>query len=164
MIPRSDPTDALEVSRADLTQALKIVAHGIGKFAGDASLRCEHGCLSIEAGNTVAKVPARGIWPVPIFVGASWVRRIAKRMPAGDRIRLQIAEGRIYTNRYSEPCALASREHPLNPELPQVDEQRLILEAARILKPLHIRDRIWKNSCQKRARKELLRGPRKRRK
>ena len=60
MMQPSDPQHELEVSRADLTQALRIVARAIRKFSGDASLRFEDGCLSIEADNTVADAPARG--------------------------------------------------------------------------------------------------------
>ena len=108
MTPHSDPPYELEVSRADLAQALKTVVRTIGKRLGDGSLRFENGCLSIEAANTMAETPARGIWPVPIFVGNSWVRQIARKMPAGDPIRLRVAEGRIYANRYSEPCARSS--------------------------------------------------------
>ena|ERR1700722_4597304 len=74
MTPHSDPPYELEVSRADLAQALKTIVRTIGKRLGDASLRFENGCLSIEAANTMAETPARGIWPVPIFVGYSWVR------------------------------------------------------------------------------------------
>jgi hypothetical protein len=138
MTPRSEQPYELEVSRADLAQALKPVARAIGKLPGDASLRFEDGNLSVEAANTTAEAPARGAWPVPVFAGHSWVQQIANRMLAGDPIRLRVAEGRIYANRYSEPCALAPREYPPDPGPPQVDKQQLILEAARILKRLLI--------------------------
>ncbi|MEO8591964.1 MAG: hypothetical protein ABI759_01465 [Candidatus Solibacter sp.] len=94
--------------------------------------------MSIEATTTTAEVPARGIWPSAIYVGSLWVRKLARRTPSGDTIRLRVAEGRIYTNRYSEPCALAPREHPHDPEAPLIDERQLILDAARILKPLRV--------------------------
>jgi hypothetical protein len=130
---------SLEVGRADLTHALKIVAKVIGKDPGEASLRFEDGRLSIESCGTAANADASGVWPAPIFVRASWVRRLARRMPAGDPLRLRIEEGRIYVNQYSEPCALTSAACPVNPELPQIDEEGLIEEAARILKPLLIK-------------------------
>ena len=139
MMPPSDPRYGLEVSRADLAQALKIVARAICKRPGDASFRFEDGCLSIEADNTVADAPARGTWPLPIFVGASWVRRLARRMPAGDPVHLRVDAGRLYANRYSEPCAWTPREQPAPTEPPTIDENLSILEAARILKPLRIR-------------------------
>jgi hypothetical protein len=139
MIPHCDMPDGLEVARADLVQALKIVARAIGKRPGDASFRYEDGCLSIEAGNTVADAPARGTWPLPIFVGTSWVRRLAKRMPTGDPIHLRVDAGRLYANRYSEPCAWTPREQPVLAEPPTIDENLLILEASRILRPLRIR-------------------------
>jgi hypothetical protein len=138
MRPPSDPPYELEVSRADLAQALKTVARAIGKHPEDASFRFEDGCLSIEASNTVAVAPARGTWPLPIFVGASWVRRLAKRMPAGDPIQLRVDAGRLYANRYSEPCAWAPREQAAPAEPPTIEEAPLIQEAARILKPLRI--------------------------
>lgn len=143
MMQPSDPQHDLEVSRADLTQALKIVARAIRKFSGDASLRFEDGCLSIEADNTVADAPARGTWPLPIFVDALWVRRVAKRMPAGDPIHLRVDAGRLHANRYSEPCAWTPGEQPVPAEPPTIepptiDENLLILKAARILKPLRI--------------------------
>jgi hypothetical protein len=138
MMPPSDPRYGLEVSRADLAQALKIVARAIGKRPVDASFRFEDGSLSIEADNTVADAPARGTWPLPIFVGASWVRRLAKRLPAGEPIGLHVDAGRLYANRYSEPCAWTPREQPMPAEPPTIDENLLILEAARVLKLLRI--------------------------
>ena len=139
MIPSSEPPDRLEVSRADLSHAVEIVAGLMGKRPSDARLRFEDGWLFIEAGGGIAKAPARGTWPLTIIAGASWVRRLAKSMPAGDPVRLRVDEGRLYANRYSEPCAWTSVEYPLDPALPKVDEKRLILEAARILKPLLIK-------------------------
>jgi hypothetical protein len=136
--PSTTPS-SLEVGRADLAQALKIVARVVGKDPGDASLRFDDGHLSIEAFGTVASAPARGVWPVPIFVRASWVRRLARRMPSGDPLRLEMREDRIYLERYSEPCALTPTAVPPNPDLPQIDQEWLIEEAARILKPLLIK-------------------------
>lgn len=129
----------LAIGRADLTHALKIVASAIGKHAGQASLRFENGLFSVEAHGTVASAPASGAWPVPIFVQASWVHRLARRMPPGDPLRLQIKEDRIYLERYSEPCAVTPTVIPPNPDLPQIDEDGLIEEAARVLKPLLIK-------------------------
>src|SRR2546422_194073 len=105
MMPSSDPPYELEVSRADLAQALKIVARAIGKRPGDVSFRFENGFLSIEAANTEVNSPARGTWPLQIFVGGSWVRWLAKHMPADDPVHLRVDSGRLYANRYSEPCA-----------------------------------------------------------
>ncbi len=139
MTPPSDPVDGLDVSRADLSQAVGIVARLMGKRPSGASLRFEDGWLFIEAGSAIAKAPAKGFWPLTIIVGALWVRRLAKSMPAGDPIHLRVDEGRLHTNRYSEPCVWTPVDQPFNPELPKVDEKRLILEAARILKPLLIK-------------------------
>lgn len=140
----SDPQYGLDVSRADLAQALKIVARAIGKDPGDASFRFEGGRLSIEANNTAADTPARGTWPRPIFVSTWWVRRLARRMPVGDPIHLRVDAGRLYANRYSEPCAWTVRKQQSPDGARTRDEQRmilkdsLILEAARILKPLRV--------------------------
>lgn len=136
MIPHSDMPDGLEVSRADLLHAVEIVAGLMGKQPSGASLQFEDGWLYIESGRGIAKTPARGTWPLTIIVGASWVRRLARSMPAGDTIRLRVDEGRIYANRYSEPCTLTAVDQPINPKRPQLNE---ILEAARILKPLLIK-------------------------
>ena len=130
---------SLSVGRADLTHALKIVARGIGRYAGEANLRFENGLLSVEAHGTVASAPASGVWPIPIFVQASWVRRLSRRMPPGDPLRLEIKEDRIYLERYSEPCALTPKAIPANPDLPQIDQKGLIEEAAKVLKPLLIK-------------------------
>src|SRR5579872_1811922 len=139
MMPPSDLPYRLEVSRADLAQALKIIARVVAKSPGCASFRFENGCLSIEAGTTGADAPARGTWPLPIYVGASWIRRLAKRMPAGDPVYLRVDARRLYANRYSEPCAWTPRaELPPN-EPVKIDESLLVLEAARILKPLLVR-------------------------
>ena len=129
----------LSVGRADLTHALKIVTRAIGKYAGQACLRFENGLLSVEAHGTVASAPASGAWPIPIFVHASWVRRLSRRMPPGDPLRLEIKEDRIYLERYSEPCALTPTAIPANPDLPQIDEKGLIEEAAKVLKPLLVK-------------------------
>ena len=138
MRPPSYPPYELEVSRADLAQALKTVARAIGKHPGDASFRFEDGCLSIEAGNTVADAPARGTWPLPIFVSTCWVRRVARRVPAGDPIHLRVDAGRLYANRYSEPCTGTPSERPAPTEQSAIDENVLISAAAWILKPLRV--------------------------
>ena len=136
MIPYSDPVDGLDVPRADLAQALKIAAGLMSKRAAGASLCFEEGWLYIESGEAIAKAPARGVWPVTIVVGASWVRRLARSIPSGDPVRLHIEDGRLYANRYSEPCVWTPVDRPVKPELPAPDEKRLILEAATVLKPL----------------------------
>lgn len=129
----------LSIRRADLTHALKIVTRGIGTYAGEARLQFENGIFSVEAHGTGASASASGAWPVPIFVHASWVRRMSRRMPPGDPLRLEIKEDRIYLERYSEPCALTPKAIPTNPDLPQIDEKGLVEEAAKVLKPLLIK-------------------------
>jgi hypothetical protein len=99
------------------------------------SLQFEDGWLWIESGAGIAKAPARGTWPLTIIAGKSWVRRLAKNMPAGDPVHLRVEEGRLYANRYSEPCTRTALKQPINPKSPQSDA---ILEAARVLKPLLI--------------------------
>ena len=144
MMPTSDPPCELEISRADLAQALRIVARAIGKHPGDVSFRFKDGCLSIEANNTAADAPARGAWPRQIFVSKWWVRRLASRLPAGDPVHLRVDAGRIYANRFSQPYAWTAREQPVPDQAPKSDEHRmilkaaLILDAARILKPLRV--------------------------
>jgi hypothetical protein len=155
MIAASDPVDGLEVSRDDLSKAVGIVSRLVEKWNKGVSLRFEDGWLFIEAGHghAVAKVPARGQWPLTIIVGVSWVRRLAKNMPAGNPIRLHVEEGRLYTNRYSQRCSWTSVDSPLHPEVPGLDEKAVILEAAKILKPLRInREDIEKLVSETRAR------------
>ena len=130
--------DGLEIARTDFSEAVRIVSHVMGRRVSGASLFFKDGLLYIEAGQAVAKAPAYGFWPFTIIVPASWVRRLGKSMPAGDPVKLRVEEGRLYANRYSEPCVRTSVNHPLNPKVPAVDETRLILEAATALKPLRI--------------------------
>ena len=142
MIVASDPVDGLEVSRDDLSKAIRIVSRLVEKWNKGVSLRFEDGWLYIEAGHghAVAKAPARGRWPLTIIVELSWVRRLAKNMPAGDPIRLHVnvEENRLYTNRYSERCSWTTVESPFHPEIPGLDVKAVISEAAKILKPLRI--------------------------
>jgi hypothetical protein len=142
MISASDPTDGLELSRDDLSEAVRIVSALVEKWTKAVSLRFEDGWLYIEAGHghAVAKAPARGCWPLTIIVGLSWVRRLAKNMPAGDPIRLHVnvEESRLYTNRYSERCSWTTVDSPFHPEVPELDVKAVISEAAEILKPLLI--------------------------
>ncbi len=138
MSPPSEPGHELQLSRADFDQALKTAARVIGKFPGHVGLGFDSGGLTIEAGGTVATAPARGFWPAPIFVGASWVRRMGRRLPPGDPIHLRVEAGRLFVNRYSEACSLTAAEHVVSNELSEADEARLILEAARILRPLRV--------------------------
>jgi hypothetical protein len=138
MIPPPDPLYELDVDRADLGQALKIIARVVAKSPCDASFRFENGCLSIAAGETVADTPARGTWSLPIFVGATWVRRLARSMPPGNPVHLRVNAGRLYANRYSEPCTWTSTTCSLDSWSPNDERQLLVQEAARILKPLRI--------------------------
>lgn len=135
MTPNSDQPYELEVARADLLHAIEIVAGLMGKQSSGVSLQLEDGWLWIESGAGIAKTPARGTWPQTIIAGRSWVRRLAKNMPAGDPVRLLVEEGRLYANRYSEPCTRTAVKQPINPKAPHADT---ILEAARILNPLLI--------------------------
>jgi len=134
----SEPPYELEVSRADLGQALKTVARAIGQNPGDACFRFADGLLFIEASNTSADAPARGTWPLPIFVSTWWVRRVARRMPTGDPIHLRVDAGRLYANRYSETCARTPRVQPTAAERSAIDENLLISEAAQLLESLRI--------------------------
>jgi hypothetical protein len=155
MTPPSEPGHELQISRADFSQALKTAAQVVGKFPGHVGLHFNPGCLTIEAGGTVATAPARGFWPAPIFIGASWVRRMAKRLPSGDPVHLRVDAGRLYLNRYSEACSLTSEEHVVSNELSEADEAELIAEAARILKSL----RISPEALQELVSKTYLNGP-----
>lgn len=155
MSPPAEPGHELQLSRVDFTQALKTAAEAIGKFPGHVRIRFDAGCLTIEAGSTVASAPARGFWPTPIFVGASWVRRMCKRLPPGDPIHLRVEAGRLYLNRYSEACSLTAAEHVVSNELSEADEAELIAEAARILKSL----RISPDALQELVSKTYVNGP-----
>jgi hypothetical protein len=127
----------------------------IKKWNKGVSLRFEDGWLFIEAGHghAVAKAPARGSWPLTIVVGASWIKRLSRSMPAGDLIHLRVDDGRLYANRYSERCSWTSEESPLHPKAPALDEKALVLEAAKILKPLRInREDLEKLVSETRAR------------
>ena len=129
------PTDGLIVARTDLAEALGIVSCLMGRRVQAASLRFEDGWLFITAGMGVAKAPAQGDWPLTIIVGSSWVRRLAKSLPPGDPVLLHVENGRLYANKYSEPCQWSAVERPLHPSLEKVTEERRILEAATVLKP-----------------------------
>lgn len=132
------PSDGLLVSRDDLAHALNIVSTLMGKQVAGASLWFEDDHLCIEAGKAIAKAPAKGTWPLVIVVNSSWVRRLSNSIPPGDPVSLQVEDGRLYVNRYSEPCECGS-EKPLFPALGEVDENRRILEASRILKPFLVK-------------------------
>jgi hypothetical protein len=138
MSPPSEPGHELQLSRVDFAQALKAAAEVIGKLPGHVGIRFNPGYLSIEAGSSAASAPARGFWPTPIFVGASWFRRMGKRLPPGDPTHLRVEAGRLYVNRYSEACSLTAAEHIVSNEPSEADEAELIAEAARILKSLRI--------------------------
>ena len=101
------------------------------------------------------RLRASGFWPTPIFVGASWVRRMGKRLPPGDPIHLRVEAGRLYLNRYSEACSLTAAAHVVSNELSEADEAQLIDEAARILKSL----RISPEALQELVSKTYVNGP-----
>jgi hypothetical protein len=138
MMAPSDSPYRLEVDRAELVQALNFVTSVIRKCRGEARLRFVDGCLSIEVGESTADTPASGIWPLPIFVSASWIRALARDIPAGDPVSLRVDQGRLHANRYSEPCSSTSTKTSPDPWSPEDEEGFLIQEAARILKPLRI--------------------------
>jgi hypothetical protein len=129
------PTEGLIVDRADLAEALRIVSHAMGRRVSGAYIRFEEGWVLVEGGEAVAKAPAQGVWPFTIVVGASWVRRLARSLPPGDPVFLHVENGRLYANKYSEPCEWSTSEAPLNPSLRNIDIDRRISEAAAVLKP-----------------------------
>jgi len=130
------PTDGLLIGRADLAEALRIVAHLMGKRVSGASLTYEDGWLFIAAGRAVAKAPARGFWPLTIVVPSSWVRRLGRSLPPGDPVSLRVENGRIYANSYSEPCQWSIEELPLHPSVNDAPTRASrIFEAATALKP-----------------------------
>ena len=132
------PTDGLIVARAELAEALGIVAQLMGRRATGVSLRFEDGSLFVSAGSAVAKAPAQGSWPLTIIVGPSWVRRLAKSLPSGEPVLLRVEDGRLHVNKYSEPCGWSTVKDPLDPSLGKATEARRISEAAVTLKPFLI--------------------------
>src|SRR2546422_8406488 len=107
----------------------------MGRQVSGASLRFEDGWLVVAAGEVVAEAPAQGFSPATIIVGSSWVRRLAKSLPPGDPVFLHVENGRLYANKYSEPCEWTTVEDPLHASLGRVTKRRRILEAAAVLKP-----------------------------
>ena len=148
------PTDGVIVNRAELAQALRIVSRQMGKQVTGATIQFEDGWLSLAAGNAVAKAPGQGCLPLTIVVGPSWVRRLAKSLPPGDPVFLHVENGRLYANKYSEPCAWTS-DNPLRPSLGGVDEDRRIFEAATILNPFL----VGKEDLRSMIEKARARGP-----
>ncbi len=151
----SQPGNELHISRTDFAQALKIAAQVIGKFPGNIGLRFDSDCLTIEAAGAAATVPARGSWPVPVFVAASWVGRMSRRLPPGDPVHLRVDAGRLHLNRYSEDCSLTAGEHVVSNELSEADEAELIAAAAAILKSL----RVSPEALQELVSKTYVNGP-----
>jgi hypothetical protein len=132
------PTDGLIVDRVNLAQALRIVSHAMGRRVSRARLRFEEGCLFIEGGETVAQAPAQGVLSSPVLVGASWVRTLAKSIPPGDPVFLRVENGRLFANRYSEPCERQTTEASPNPSVGNADEDRRISKAASVLEPFRV--------------------------
>jgi hypothetical protein len=71
-------------------------------------------------------------------------------LPAGDPLRIRVADDRLYVARYSEPCSREPR-----PLANDIDEQALILKAAQILKPL----RLTRADLEEAAEAARARGP-----
>lgn len=133
-----DKPHELEVSRADLLTQLKFLSKAMGKSTKSVILRFQGGTLVIEAGESTVEIFARGDWPVAIITDAIWAHVLAKKMPAGDPVRLRVQEGKLYANAFSVRCAFALEELPPILEPPKSDERRLIVEVAEILKPLRL--------------------------
>lgn len=149
------PTDGLIVPRADLAEALGIVSRLMGRRVTGASLRFEDGWLFITAGMGVAKAPVQGDWPLTIIVGSSWVRRLAKSLPPGDPVLLHVENGRLYANKYSEPCKWSAVANPLDPSLGIFTEEQRIFEAATVRKPFL----VGKGDIQSLVKTARKRGP-----
>jgi hypothetical protein len=128
------PTDGVIVERKDMAEALGIVSRQMGRRISGATIRFEDGWLWVAAGNAAAKAPGQGYWPHSIIVGPAWVRRLAKSLPPGNPVFLRVENGRLYANKYSEPCRWTTANFPILPSLGGLDENRRILEAATALK------------------------------
>jgi hypothetical protein len=136
--PAAYASGRLELRRADFAQALKIVARAMSKCVRDVGFTFEDGFLSIEAGETVAKAPASGFWSVPVFVVASWVQLMARKLPFTDPVALRIEQGRIFFGGCSDVFSLTPRKYDPDSELPQSEVEKAIVDAAKILKPFLI--------------------------
>jgi hypothetical protein len=132
-------TAELVVDRTQFLKALKFVSKGMRKFAGDASLVFDNGQFCIEAGEVSMTATATGSWPVPIYVRGSWLRQMARTPPASDPVQLKVVDARIFAGRYSVTCALVPRPAEIIEEPSLINKERMIDEAARILKPLRIK-------------------------
>lgn len=133
------PTEGLLVERAELAEALRIVAGVImRKQVSGASLTFRDGYLFIAAGRAIAKAPARGVWALPTTVGSSRVRRLARSLPPGEPVHVRVENERLYANTYSEPCGWEVEDFPLHPSVRRI-ANRPILDAAAVLKPFLVR-------------------------
>lgn len=142
----------LEVSPSEFREALRDVARSMPRKRRAVSLwlRDKDGQLVIDAGVTASMIPAKGEWMTTVVVAASWVRRLAKRLPSGDPIRLHVSGLRLYANRFSEPCSISLEEIPRDPNPPNAG---LIPKAAAILEPLLIkREEVEQLAATARAR------------
>ena len=142
----------LEVSPSEFREALRDLARSMPRKRRAVSLliRDKDGQLVIDAGVTVCMIPAKGEWMTTVVVAASWVRRLAKRLPSGDPIRLHVSDLRLYANRFSEPCSISLEKTPRDPNPPNAE---LIPKAAAILEPLLIkREEIEQLAATARAR------------
>ncbi len=129
----------LEVSRVALSKSLNAIAKEIRDAPGEVRLNYENGQLYIEAGHTSSGVPAKGTWPLPVFVQQTWILSLTRRLPPGDPIQLRVDAGRLYANLYSEPCSWMPRVTPVSIDVLTNEENLLIAEAAKILTLVHIK-------------------------
>jgi len=136
MITRPEIKDGLIVERADLEKVLQITSSTKDKRGFATSLTFEDGWLTVAGRNSIARAPASGVWPLTIIVRYSWARRLSRNLPPGDPVILRVEDGRLFVNRYSEPCRWTTEIDPPDPSVRKMnDERSRILKAASALEP-----------------------------
>jgi hypothetical protein len=97
----------LELGRAELEKALKLLAKTTAKRKGEeAVLSFDGDCLHIEIGGGSVTVPARGWCDRQIRLSGRPLLNLPKVMPAGDPIIFEVKDDNLWIQRFAVKCTV----------------------------------------------------------
>jgi hypothetical protein len=140
----SSSQPVLRVSRAAFRESLRRLRRTGKKSLAPARLESCDGEFIMNWNGSTERIAADGHWAEPVYAPSSWIRTLANSLPKGDPLTLQVHGGRLYVQKYSQPCVDPGEpcdEQALPPDgqtLPPDERERRVKKVAVVLQTFRV--------------------------